>query len=145
MIILSASKLKKTFKTPESVEILSDISLDIHAGESIAITGRSGEGKTTLLHILGTLEPFDEGELFIKGHKVTRANASELRNKHIGFVFQSFNLLEDFSALENVLMPARIGRFPVSKERGIELLQSVGLRDRAHFPAKLLSGGERQR
>lgn len=143
--MISAKRLKKTFRQPEEVCVLSGVSLEAHKGESIAITGRSGEGKTTLLHILGTLEPFDEGELFIKGHKVTRANASELRNKHIGFVFQSFNLLEDFSALENVLMPARIGRFPICKEKGIELIQSVGLMDRAHFPAKLLSGGERQR
>jgi lipoprotein-releasing system ATP-binding protein len=143
--MISASKLKKTFQQPEEVTVLSGVSFSAEKGESIAITGRSGEGKTTLLHILGTLEPFDEGTLFINGHEVTRANASSLRNKHIGFVFQSFNLLEDFTALENVLMPARIGRFPVSNEKGLELLQSVGLVDRAHFAAKRLSGGERQR
>jgi lipoprotein-releasing system ATP-binding protein len=143
--MISASRLKKTFQEPEEVSVLSDISFTAEKGESIAITGRSGEGKTTLLHILGTLEPFDEGTLFLNGQKVTRANASSLRNKHIGFVFQSFNLLEDFTALENVLMPARIGRFPVSKEKGLELLQWVGLVDRANFPAKRLSGGERQR
>lgn len=143
--MILATRLKKTFHTPEELCILSGVSFQANKGESIAITGRSGEGKTTLLHILGTLEPFEEGELFIHGHKVTNANACALRNKHIGFVFQSFNLLEDFTALENVLMPARIGRFPISQEKGLELLHSVGLSDRAHFPSKLLSGGERQR
>jgi lipoprotein-releasing system ATP-binding protein len=143
--MIVASSLKKTFQQPEQVCILSGVSFEAHKGESVAITGRSGEGKTTLLHILGTLEPFDEGELSINGHKVTSSNAPELRVKHMGFVFQSFNLLEDFTALENVLMPARIGRLPVSQEKGLELLSSVGLLQRAHFPAKLLSGGERQR
>ncbi len=145
MIILSASKLKKTFRTPESVEILSGISLDIHIGESIAITGRSGEGKTTLLHILGTLEPFDSGELIIAGKPFQANIAPKFRNSRIGFIFQAFNLLEDFTALENVLMPARIARKPFDREKGNYLLSLVGLKHRADFPAKLLSGGERQR
>jgi lipoprotein-releasing system ATP-binding protein len=143
--MIIAKKLKKTFRHPETVTVLSGISFDAHPGESVAITGRSGEGKTTLLHILGTLEPFDEGELFIKGSKVTTSNGAMLRSKHIGFVFQSFNLLEDFSTLDNVLMPARIARLPISQERGHELLHLVGMDQRANFPVKHLSGGERQR
>jgi lipoprotein-releasing system ATP-binding protein len=143
--MIFASNLKKTFQKPEAICILSGVSFEASPGQSIAITGRSGEGKTTLLHILGTLEPFDEGELFIQGQKVTKANAATLRNQHIGFVFQSFNLLEDFTALENVLMPARIGRYCVPSTWGLELLDSVGLAERAHFPARLLSGGEKQR
>jgi lipoprotein-releasing system ATP-binding protein len=145
MIILSASKLKKTFKTPEPVQILSGISLDIHAGESIAITGRSGEGKTTLLHILGTLEPFDSGELIIASKPFQANSAPKFRNSRIGFIFQAFNLLEDFTTLENVLMPARIARKPFNRKKGLDLLSLVGLEHRADFPAKLLSGGERQR
>jgi lipoprotein-releasing system ATP-binding protein len=141
MIILSAKNIRKTFRHPEPLELLSNISLDLHAGESIAITGRSGEGKTTLLHILGTLEPFDSGELTIVGQSSTPT----LRNRHLGFIFQSYNLLEDFTALENVLLPARIARQNPSTQHGLSLLSSVGLLSRAHHPAKLLSGGERQR
>jgi lipoprotein-releasing system ATP-binding protein len=145
-MILSASKLRKTFKTPKPVEILSDISLDINAGEAIAITGKSGAGKTTLLHILGTLESFDSGTLLIAEKKISQPeHASKLRNRRIGFIFQAFNLLEDFTALENVLMPACIARQPLDREKGMELLSLVGLRDRVHFSAKFLSGGERQR
>jgi lipoprotein-releasing system ATP-binding protein len=144
--MIIASNLKKTFQHPEPISLLSGISFEARAGESIAITGRSGEGKTTLLHILGTLEPFNEGELFIQGHKIDPSSgAAALRNKHIGFVFQSFNLLEDFTALENVLMPACIGRFPLSPTKGLELLDSVGLKNRASYRAKYLSGGEKQR
>lgn len=143
--MIHATNLEKTFHHPEKIRLLFNVSLEANLGESIAITGRSGEGKTTLLHILGTLEPFDAGELFIYGEKVTSRNASHLRNKHIGFVFQSFNLLEDFTALENVLMPGRIARSSISTQKGLELLDSVGLASKARFPAKLLSGGERQR
>lgn len=144
-MIIEAKNLKKSFFAPQELPILSDVSLSIKQGESVAITGRSGEGKTTLLHILGTLEPFDSGELLIAGIPHHRANMAELKNKHMGFIFQAFNLLEDFSALENVLMPARIARQSIDKKRGLDLLAQVGLEHRAHFPAKLLSGGERQR
>lgn len=138
-------KVKNISKSYGKVQVLSNLSLNIEEGESIAICGRSGEGKTTLLHILGTLEQPDSGELEIQGKLITRANATTLRNQHIGFVFQSYNLLEDFTTLENVLMPARIARQPVSRQKGLELLSLVGLEQRADFPAKLLSGGERQR
>ncbi len=143
--MIQAKNLEKSFHHPEKVRLLSNVSLEADLGESIAITGRSGEGKTTLLHILGTLEPFDAGELFIHGQKVTSRNASHLRNQHIGFVFQAFNLLEDFTALENVLMPASIARSSTSPQKGLALLDAVGLANKARFPAKLLSGGERQR
>lgn len=133
------------FKSYPNVPVLQDISLSLHAGQSIAICGRSGEGKTTLLHILGTLEEADAGEIEIAGEPVTRATAARIRNQQIGFVFQAYNLLEDFTALENVLMPARIARQPFNRQKGLELLAQVGLEERADFPAKLLSGGERQR
>lgn len=141
-MILRAHRL---FKSYPNVPVLQDISLSLHAGQSIAICGRSGEGKTTLLHILGTLEEADAGEIEIAGEPVTRATAARIRNQQIGFVFQAYNLLEDFTALENVLMPARIARQPFNRQKGLELLAQVGLEERADFPAKLLSGGERQR
>lgn len=143
--LLRASNLWKIFNKPLPTHILNGVSLELYEGESIAITGRSGEGKTTLLHILGTLEPYDEGELFIAEKSASCTSVCELRNQHIGFVFQSFHLLEDFTALENVLMPARIGRRSADRRRGMELLERVGLGARARYPAKLLSGGERQR
>jgi len=141
-MILTAKNICKTYP---KVELLKNISLSVENGESIAICGRSGEGKTTLLHILGTLEQPDSGQIEIGGKSLTRSNAATIRNKEIGFIFQSYNLLEDFTTLENVLMPARIAREPAEREKGLELLRLVGLEDRADFPAKLLSGGERQR
>lgn len=141
-MILKARNLTKSFP---KVQVLSNISLTVATGESIAICGRSGEGKTTLLHILGTLEQPDSGEIEIGGQRLTRSNASFIRNQQIGFIFQSYNLLEDFTTLENVLMPARIARKPASRQKGLDLLALVGLEERADFPAKLLSGGERQR
>jgi len=142
---LVANGLSKSFHYPEKITVLSDISLEVKKGESIAICGRSGSGKTTLLHILGTLEKADNGEVFIQGQKVTSQNAASLRQHLIGFVFQSYNLLEDFTALENVLMPARIARMSADRTKGMKLLEQVRMTHRADFPVKLLSGGERQR
>ena len=142
---LIAKHISKSFHYPEKVIVLSDISLDVKKGESIAICGRSGSGKTTLLHILGTLDKADSGEIFIEGQKVMTHNASFFKQHVIGFVFQSYNLLEDFTALENVLMPARIARKSTNRDKGLQLLEQVGLSLRADFPVKLLSGGERQR
>jgi lipoprotein-releasing system ATP-binding protein len=141
-MILIAKKISKSYP---NVNIFSELDLEIKQGQSVAICGRSGEGKTTLLHILGTLEEPDSGIIEINGQQLTRSNASALRNKHIGFIFQSYNLLEDFTVLDNVLMPARIARKTPDKNHGMELLRQVGLQDRAQSLAKFLSGGERQR
>lgn len=141
-MILEAKNLSKSYA---HLSVLNRISLSVSEKDSVAICGRSGEGKTTLLHILGTLEEPDEGELWIGGEKVTRFRAPPIRNQKVGFIFQSYNLLEDFTALENVLMPARIARHPTPRQKGIHLLELVGLVSRADFPAKHLSGGERQR
>lgn len=148
--ILSARHLRKSFKSPHEVRVLEDVSLDLHTGESVAIMGKSGEGKTTLLHILGTLEKPCSGELALHGQDALHSACHTLRNQQIGFVFQSFNLLEDYTVLENILMPARIARVAVGNgsakhKRALELLEEVGLNERADFPAKLLSGGEKQR
>lgn len=149
-LILQASKLHKSFYRPVKVNILNGVDLTVHRGDTIAIIGRSGQGKSTLLQILGTLEPSCSGLLEIVDQRVSSFNKSKIRNRHLAFVFQSFHLLEDYTALENVLMPAKIARQKVAKgtpayRRGIELLELVGLADRAHFHTKLLSGGEKQR
>lgn len=148
--LLEAQNISKAFYYPKKIPILKNISLQVRAGESVAIVGRSGEGKSTLLQILGTLEDPCNGSLFIEGSKVTASNRTSLRNEKIGFVFQSFHLLEDYTALENVLMPARIARQAVfrssaAETRALALLDKVGLADRAHFHTKFLSGGEKQR
>jgi lipoprotein-releasing system ATP-binding protein len=148
--LLEAKEISKSFYHPKKVTILTEICFRIQAGESVAIVGRSGEGKSTLLQILGTLEEACRGSLFIEGQKVNSQNRVRIRNEKIGFVFQSFHLLEDYTALENVMMPARIGRQPIGRgsaaeKRAFHLLEKVGLADRAHFNTKLLSGGEKQR
>lgn len=148
--LLEAKNLSKKFYKPAVVPILKDISLQIHAGESVAIVGRSGEGKSTLLQILGTLESPCQGKLFIEGEQISSSNRIRIRNKKIGFVFQSFHLLEDYTALDNVLMPASIARQPTDRgsaaqARAFDLLEKVGLADRANFHTKFLSGGEKQR
>lgn len=148
--ILSAKNIKKVFTYPQEVAILKGISLDLYPAESIAIIGASGEGKSTLLHILGTLEAPTVGELLIAGESVALKPPPFLRNRHIGFIFQNFNLLEDSTVLQNVLMPALISGQAVRKNseaynRANELLIKVGLENRMHFPTKLLSGGEKQR
>jgi lipoprotein-releasing system ATP-binding protein len=149
-LLLEAKNIHKAFYYPLAVSILQGIHLHVQAGESVAIIGRSGEGKSTLLQILGTLEQACQGSLFINNQEVSSSNRNYIRNTWIGFVFQSFHLLEDYTTLENVLMPARIARKNVRKgslaeQRGLELLAKVGLSDRAHFHTRLLSGGEKQR
>jgi lipoprotein-releasing system ATP-binding protein len=138
-------KARNVCKSYPKVKVLEGLDLTVAYGETVAIQGRSGEGKTTLLHILGALEEPDSGRIEIGGSRVHRHTAPLLRNQQIGFIFQAYNLLEDFTALENVLMPARIARKTASREKGLDLLRLVGLETRADFPAKLLSGGERQR
>jgi len=149
-IILKATRLRKTFHSPKKTTVLSGVDLQVKRGESVAITGRSGQGKSTLLYILGTLEDPCSGTIEIDGKTVLTQNRSEIRNQHLAFIFQNFHLLEDYTALENVLMPAKIARRNTSKgseafRRGCELLETVGLSERLHYHTKLLSGGEKQR
>jgi len=149
-LILKAKNLRKTYSGPTPVEVLSGISLDVPQGSAIAIMGKSGEGKSTLLHILGTLEKPCSGSLEICGINVGEDSLSSIRNKHVGFIFQSFHLLEDYSTIDNVLMPAKIARQDTrpgmsAYTRALKLLSAVGLSSRAQFQAKLLSGGEKQR
>lgn len=149
-MILKAQQIKKRFTHPEPLDLLKGIELEVTPGQTVAIMGRSGEGKSTLLQILGTLDSATEGDLLIAGQKVTSHNVAEIRNRHIGFVFQSFHLLEDYTVLQNVLMPAMIARKSVNKgslayNRGVELLNQVGLGARMDHFGKQLSGGEKQR
>jgi lipoprotein-releasing system ATP-binding protein len=148
--VLNASGLAKSFTSPRKLTVLKDISLTVRRGQSVAIVGRSGEGKSTLLQILGTLEKADRGALTIAGSQVTSDNPSTLRLNHIGFIFQSFHLFDHYTALENILLPARIarkntGKRSAARARALELLEAVDLTDRAHHASRLLSGGEKQR
>lgn len=133
-----------------NLQVLKGISLDVHKGEVVSIVGASGAGKTTLLQIIGTLDTPDTGTVTLAGREVTGLGADAMarfRNRHIGFVFQFHQLLPEFTALENVMMPAYIAGTPPreAQARAMELLDFMGLTERAgHKPAEL-SGGEKQR
>lgn len=133
-----------------SLQVLRGIDLQVNRGEVVAIVGPSGAGKTTLLQIMGTLDRPDEGEVIIDGENVSRLSATKIahfRNKNIGFVFQFHQLLPEFTALENVMIPALIGGTgkKEARQRAQELLDFMGLADRAEHKPNHLSGGEKQR
>jgi lipoprotein-releasing system ATP-binding protein len=144
-MILKAKNLKKSYHSPFEVKVLHDVSLEVEQGEAVAIMGKSGEGKSTLLHILGTLEQPCSGEIEFLEKAISHYSLPLLRNDRIGFIFQTYNLLEDYTLLENLLIPARIARKKPDSARAYELLREVGLEERANFFAKQLSGGEKQR
>jgi lipoprotein-releasing system ATP-binding protein len=145
MKILKAQALSKSYYTPSEVNVLKSVSLEVEKGEAVAIMGKSGEGKSTLLHILGTLESLSSGTIEFLGKPIGSYYLPKLRNEKIGFIFQTFNLLEDYTLLENILMPARIGRKDPDLKRAHALLHEVGLEERKNFLTKHLSGGEKQR
>lgn len=139
--------IKKSFC---NLQVLKGIDLQINKGEVVSIVGASGAGKTTLLQIIGTLDSADSGTLVVAGQDVTSLNSDQLarfRNKHIGFVFQFHQLLPEFTALENVMMPAHIAGTSLSqaKIRALELLDFMGLAERINHKPNELSGGEKQR
>ncbi len=143
--ILSARDLRKTYRLGKhTVEVLQGVNLDIKPAEVVVIVGASGAGKSTLLHLLGGLDKPTAGAVTFDGTPLRELNRTRWRNEHVGFVFQSYNLLPELDALENVCVPAMVaGRRET--ERGRELLHAVGLGDRLeHRPAEL-SGGEQQR
>jgi len=132
------------------IVVLSGLDLAAAAGEEIAIIGQSGVGKSTLLHVLGSLERPTAGKVFFEGRDLfamDEREMAEFRNRNLGFVFQFHYLLADFSALENVAMPALIGRMPdrEANERAASVLELVGLKDKLHRRPAELSGGEQQR
>jgi len=139
--------IKKSFG---NLQVLKGIDLQIGKGEVVSIVGPSGAGKTTLLQIMGTLDTPDAGKVFINGQDVLSLNEKQLsafRNKHIGFVFQFHQLLPEFTAIENVMIPAYIaGRSQAdAQQAAMELLKMMGLADRADHKPNELSGGEKQR
>lgn len=133
-----------------SLQVLKGIDLEITQGEVVSIVGPSGAGKTTLLQIMGTLDSPDAGMINIDGTNVSRMKEKELsafRNKHIGFVFQFHQLLPEFTALENVMIPAFIAGVPTKEAsmRAMEILDFMGLKERASHKPNEISGGEKQR
>lgn len=148
--IVRAEKITKTFTTPAPLELLLGIDLTLYEGQSVAIMGKSGEGKTTLLHILGTLEEPTSGTLWFNEEVITSKGVERLRNRHFGFVFQAFHLLNECSTLENLLMPLQIARedtgpHSAGYQRALHLLDRVGLSQRKSLASYKLSGGEKQR
>ncbi len=145
--MIEAKNIRKKF---DQLEVLKGVDLSIQAGEIISIVGQSGAGKTTLLQILGTLDRADAGEVYIKDtaiHKLKDQELAAFRNQHIGFVFQFHQLLPEFTALENVMIPALIGKRSTaeSEKRAKELLDMLNLGDRLEHKPSQLSGGEKQR
>jgi ABC-type lipoprotein export system ATPase subunit len=159
MPLIELRKVSKSYAEPErgaAVPVLRGIDLSIEAGESLAIVGPSGCGKSTLLNLLGTLDEADEGEVFFEGESLRGASAqrlSELRSRHIGFIFQLHHLLPQLTVLENVLVPTLAlkgkAKSPQSatqaEARARDLLAAVGLAERVNYKPAQLSGGERQR
>ena len=148
-VVVRARGLVKVYgQGRAAVRILDGLDLDLHTGELVAITGRSGSGKSTLLNVVGALDRVDVGSVELCGIRLEEASERELapvRRDRVGFVFQSFHLLPELTGLENVLLPARLnGRRP-SRERGVELVEQLGLGGAAGRLPAVLSGGEQQR
>lgn len=149
MTILNAESIDKSYLTgKKTLQVLSDINLTVAAGDLVTVMGQSGSGKSTLLNIIGTLDKPDRGSLTVCGKSIAELGDTELsafRNRHIGFVFQFHHLLPEFTARENLIIPAQIAGKKTVDGKVVELLDYFGLTDRqGHFPTQL-SGGERQR
>ncbi|XAF99933.1 lipoprotein-releasing ABC transporter ATP-binding protein LolD [Pseudomonas sp. REB1044] len=149
--VLSCRNLGKSYdEGPESVQVLSGLSLELHPGERVAIVGSSGSGKSTLLNLLGGLDTPSQGSVWLAGEELSALGERDrglLRNRALGFVYQFHHLLAEFTALENVCMPLLIGRTPIpeARQRATALLERVGLGHRLNHKPAELSGGERQR
>ena len=143
-------EVKNIHKSFGTLEVLKGVNLTVEKGEIVSIIGKSGAGKTTLLQIIGTLDKPDSGSVVIDGVDVFALKEKELadfRNRHVGFIFQFHQLLPEFNALENVLMPAMIARIPEkeAEQRAVQLLTELGMEERLTHKPNQLSGGEKQR
>ncbi len=151
MSIIQLQKIARTYRVgTETIHALRSVSLDISKNEYVALMGPSGSGKSTLMNVLGCLDTPNEGEYILNGTAVSKMSDDHLavvRNKEIGFVFQSFNLLPRYSALENVILPLVYAGIPKSEreKRGREVLEQVGLSERMDHKPNELSGGQKQR
>jgi putative ABC transport system ATP-binding protein len=151
MSIIQLLKIARTYRVgTETIHALRSVSLDISKNEYVALMGPSGSGKSTLMNVLGCLDTPNEGEYILNGTAVSKMSDDHLavvRNKEIGFVFQSFNLLPRYSALENVILPLVYAGIPKSEreKRGREVLEQVGLSERMDHKPNELSGGQKQR
>jgi putative ABC transport system ATP-binding protein len=147
--MITAEHLLKSYELGgQTVHALNDVSLSVNSGEMVAIRGPSGSGKSTLMNILGCLDQPDAGRYVLAGEDVSMLSEDELarvRNKQIGFVFQTFNLLPRMTALENVELPIQYAGGKSARDRAIAALEIVGLADRMHHEPNQLSGGQRQR
>ena len=151
LLIHAQNLTQKIHLAEKALTIFADLNLEIYAGEQVAITGRSGSGKSTLLGILATLDQASAGELYVCGeavHTLNEEQRAQVRLAHIGFVFQSFQLLSHLSAVENVMLPLRLQAgfdYKTASKKALTLLEMVGLGRQAHQTPKVLSGGEQQR
>lgn len=148
--IIQVENLEKTYTLGQNdVHALRGVTFQVAAGEFVALTGPSGSGKSTLMHLLGCLDRPSDGRYLLQNRDVSRLSAdeqAEVRNQHIGFVFQKFNLLPRITALENVMLPLLYrGRVKDAKQQATAALHTVGLADRAHHRPAEMSGGQQQR
>lgn len=150
-IVLELKNICKNYVSKtDNIEIIKNLNFKVEKGDFISILGQSGSGKTTLLNLMGLLDSPSSGDIFIGGEKVSLKsdNVDHIRNKYIGFVFQFHYLLPEFTALENIMIPALAegyNKYTEIKERALTLLEEVGLKHRANHKPNQLSGGEKQR
>ncbi|MEI0564266.1 ABC transporter ATP-binding protein [Brachyspira pulli] len=149
-VLIKIENLKKTYVGPPKVEVLKSLSLEVYRNEILAITGESGSGKTTLLNLIGGIDDITEGTINISGNNIGKMNEGQLahfRNSSLGYVFQFHNLLGEFSAIENVMIPSLMLKYnkKEARQKAEILLETVGLKDRMEHRIGELSGGEAQR